>query len=263
MKSTFGYLIVAFAALTFVPGGFGAHAKPVPRPGDVEQGDPWQQAPYDFVFGNHIDTHVQLRLEEEDDAPVSLRGSFYIIFTGGNDSVSGLPLARHPRGASHDERCGIDPITCVVGWDMDGQPGAAKFLYHDGVNGNDHPVWMVNRAEEASAPAPGMVIPQPGYYSHYHWITTTSTDPRAAMVPATCDKNNAGQLQDQAPTAVDEVCDGWFLQIHAVTDFAFEHGGEVIPVRAGEDLRSHLNMVTNYNQTPVVPITPTREGGGH
>ena len=50
MKSTFGYLIVAFAALTFVPGGFGAHAKPVPRPGDVEQGDPWQQGGV-FVLG--------------------------------------------------------------------------------------------------------------------------------------------------------------------------------------------------------------------
>ena len=76
----------------------------------------------------------------------------------------------------------FDPISCVVGWDMDGQPGAAKFLYHDGVNGNDHPVWMVNRAEEAGAPAPGMVIPQPGYYSHYHWITTTNTIPRPGGV---------------------------------------------------------------------------------
>lgn len=263
MKKSIDYLIIGAAALTLMLGVFEAQA--IPRPGDVEQGDAWQAAPNDFVFGNHIDTHIQLRLEEEDNNPVSLRGSFYVIFTEsdgvtslGNDPVSGLPIARHPRGVSHNERCGIDPITCVVGWRMDGEPGAAKFLYHSGVNGDDHPVWLVNRAEEASAPATGMVIPQPGYYSHYHWITISSTDPRAAGVSAECDKNNAGQLQDQAPTAVNEVCDGWFLQIHAVQDFAFKHGGEVIPTYVGEDLRSHLNFVTNYDETPVVPITSTR-----
>jgi len=236
-----------------------------PRPGDVSQGDPWQAEPYDFVFGNHIDTHVQLRLKQDDGELESLMGSFYIIFTEsdgvtplGTDPVSGLPIAHHPRGAEHNERCGIDPITCVVGWYMDAVPGAARFLYHSGVNGDDHPVWMVNRAEEAGAPATGMVIPQPGYFSHFHWITTSSSDPRAVDVPAQCDKNNAGQLQDQDPTAVNEICRGWFLQIHAVRDFAFKHGNELIPVYVGEDLRSHLNMVTNYDETPVVPITPTR-----
>jgi hypothetical protein len=130
------------------------------------------------------------------------------------------------------------------------------------VNGNDHPVWMVNRAEEASAPAPGMVIPQPGYYSHYHWITTGSTDPRASSVPPECNKANAGQLQDEVPTAVNEICAGWFLQLDAVREFAFQHGNELIPVYLGEDLRTHLNMVTNYDETPVVTITETRSSGG-
>ena len=138
---------------------------------------------------------------------------------------------------------------------MRGQPGAAKFLYHDGVNGDDHAVWMVNRAEEATAPTAGMVIPQPGSYTHFHWITATSTDPRADSVPAECDKNNAGDLEG-APSAVDMVCDGWFLQIKAVRHFAFEHGGELTPVRPGIDNRSHLNLVTNFSNT--VAITSTR-----
>ena len=55
---------------------------------------------------------------------------------------------------------------------------------------------MVNRAEAPLAPAPGMVIPQPGSYSHVHWITRSSTDPRASLVPDECDKQKAGQLED-------------------------------------------------------------------
>lgn len=273
MNKSIRYFTLCVAILALMFGSLSVQAKPpIPRPGDVSLDDSWQAAPNDFVFGNHIDTHIQLRLEEENGQPVSLRGSFYIIFTDdqgislGTDPASGLPIARHPRGTSenHNETCGVSPnIECLVGWHMDGIPGAAKYLYHSGVNGDDHPVWMVNRAEESSAPAPGMVIPQPGFYSHYHWITTASTDPRAASVPAACDKKNAGKLQDEAPTAVEEVCQGWFLQVQAVRDFAFKHGGEISPIYSGEDLRSHLNIVTNYDETPVVTITETRTSGGH
>lgn len=256
MSKSLGYFIVGPAMLALMLAGLETQADP--RPGDVAQGDSWQGNPFNFTFGNHIDTHVQLKLKSKMGDPESLSGSFYIIFTGATDPVSGLPVARHPRGADHNERCGIDPITCYVGWYMDAEPGAAKFLYHSGVNGDDHPVWMVNRAEESTAPATAMVIPQPGYYSHFHWITTASTDPRAGSVPAECNKNNAGQLQDLAPTAVNEVCQGWFLQIQAMREFAFEHGGELIPVHLGEDLRTHMNIVTNYDETPVVSVTPTR-----
>lgn len=225
----------------------------------VVQGDPWHAPPYDFIFGNHIDTHVQLELKTKRERPKSLKGWFYIYFTGAVDEASGLPIARHPRGAMHSETCGTDPIVCVAGWKMTGRPGAAKYLYHSGVNGNDHPVWMVNRAEEASAPAPGMVIPQPGYFSHFHWITSSSQDPRADYVSVACEKAKAGQLEDVAPTAVNEICAGWFLQIKATQAFAFMHGGEIIPIRKGADLRSHLNIVMNYTQTPVTEITPTRD----
>ena len=68
------------------------------NPGDVEQGDPWKLAPYDFLFGNHIDTHIQLKMKLKKGEPKSLKGSLYIYYTGGIDEASGLPLARHPRG---------------------------------------------------------------------------------------------------------------------------------------------------------------------
>lgn len=234
-----------------------------PRPGDVTQGDSWQANPFNFKFGNHVDTHVQLKLKNKMGNPKSVSGSFYVIFTEsdgvtslGTDPVSGLPIARHPRGAGNNEVCGVDPIVCVVGWYMDGLPGAAKFVSHSGVNGDDHPLWLTNRAEEDAAPVAGMVIPQPGSFTHFHWITTGSTDSRASTVSAECDKTKAGQLQNQAPSAVDEVCQGWYLQIQAVREFAFKHGGEIIPVRLGDDNRSHLNLMTNFNNDVV--ITQTR-----
>lgn len=230
----------------------------------VEAGDLWQAPPFDFVFGNHMDTHIQLKLKTRRGAPKWLKGFLYIYFTGEIDAASGLPIARHPRGMKHDEVCGVSPITCVAGWKIVGRPGAAKYLYHDGVNGHDHPVWMVNRAEEKSAPAYGMVIPQPGYFSHFHWLSNGSNDPRAAdnAVPDFCDEMSAGALEKPDPetgvTAVNEICEGWFLQLRAIHSFAFKHGGEAIPIRRGADLRSHLNIVTNYRSDTVVPIDGTR-----
>ena len=258
---------IGLAIPAFTLSSFESQAIGPKYPINVAPGQAWQQPPYDFNFGNHIDTHIQLKLVEEGGQPVSLKGSFYVIETGDvyHDPQTGLDLLvyHHPRGADHDEVCGTSNIVCKVGWHLNAVPGAAKFLYHSGINSDDHPVWMVNRAEEydpSSPPpsAPGMVIPQPGYYSHFHWITTDSDDPRAGSVQSECDKADAGQLQDQVPTAVNEVCQGWFLQLDAVFAFALEHGNELIPVYPGEDLRSHLNLVTNYDQTPVVNITPTR-----
>lgn len=229
--------------------------------GAVQAGEVFHEAPYDFLFGNHIDTHQENNLAVDNDtgAPESLLGKFYIIPTGETDPASGLPIYRHPRGAGqHNEECGVG-VTCVVGWEMRGLPGAAKFISHSGVNGDDHPVWLVNRAEEALAPASGMVIPQDGHHSHFHWITTRSNDPRAGAVSAACDKKNAGELETVAPTAVNQVCLGWFLQITAKKKFAFKHGGEIIPIRNGADIRSHLNIVTNYKPWPAGTITTTRD----
>lgn len=203
---------------------------------------------FSFLFGNHIDTHQESKLALDKYGNVeSIKGRLYIIYTGATNE-DGVPIARHPRGASNNETCGVDPIDCVVGWTINALPGEAKFLYHSGVNGNDHPVWLVNRVE----------IPQPGSYTHFHWITTTSADPRAANVPVECDQKNASDLESAGAT--NTVCQGWFLQIHAVEDFVFEHGGEKILVTSGDDNATHLNFVTNYAEIP--DITATRGGGG-
>ncbi len=228
--------------------------------------DEFHEEPYDFLFDNHFDTHQETKLKKENGDPVSLKGFLYIIFTGETDPVSGLPIARHPRGAEHNEACGddnddeddsdddlaeSDTIECFVGWKMKGKPGEAKFLYHSGVNGNDHPVWMVKRTQ----------IVQPGSYTHFHWIGEESTDPRAPdEVPVECDKINASALEDEAPSAVNVVCPGWFLQIKAVDEFAFDHGGEIVAVRPGIDNATHLNLVTNYAEVPGITPIPSGEG---
>ena len=141
-------------------------------------------------------------------------------------------------------------MNCVAGWLMKGVPAEAKFLYHIGVNGDDHPVWMVNRVD----------IPQPGSFTHFQWITynqdapTQTTDTRAETIPLKCNQQNAGQLE--AVGAANQICPGWFLEIRAIRSFAFEHGGEIIPVYAGIDNATHLNIVTNYSE--VTGIEPTR-----
>lgn len=91
---------------------------------------------YTFIFGNHIDTHQETKVEKDG----SLKGRFYIYFTGETDEASGHPVARHPRGAGHNEECGVDSIDCVVGWEIRAIRSEAKFLSQSGVSGDDHPV---------------------------------------------------------------------------------------------------------------------------
>lgn len=229
-KNVCYFLIISFIFFSSVPSALAG-----------ELHDP----PWTFLFGNHIDTHQETRIKlDKFDNPVSLSGSFYIIFTGETDPISGLLIARHPRGAGeHNEECGVDDIKCVKGWNMRGVPAEALFLYHSGVNGDDHPVWMLNRID----------IPQPGSFTHFHWITRSSTDPGASAVPEECDANNASGL---VISPDGNLCPGWLLEIHATRSFAFKHGDEIVPVRAGIDNASHLNLVTNYAE--VEGIFPTR-----
>lgn len=230
----------------------------------------WQDhaPPFDFLFGNEIDDHQETQLGPDG----ALTGTFYVILTGAIDPASGLPVARHPRGAAKNEVCGVD-VDCVEGWKIRAVPGAAEFLYHSGVNGDDHPVWLVNRVD----------IPQPGYFSHFHWIGADSTDVRAAGVPPECDVDKASQLEGgmggtmtTSSSSMDSgsgdgtgggsgggmggatglVCPGWFLQIEPDMAFAFEHGGELVPVRSEFDTATHWNLLTNYRT--VSGVTPTR-----
>lgn len=94
------------------------------------------------------------------------------------------------------------------------------FLFHNGVNGNDHPIWLLNRVD----------IRQPGAGSHFHWIANQgpqgTTDSRFSgivdsVVPE-CDKNNASALEAEDPVAVGQTCEGWIIELRAVREFAFE-----------------------------------------
>ena len=120
----------------------------------ADAGQVLHNGPWTCLFGNHLDTHQESKLNKDG----TQKGRLYIIFTEDEDPESGLPIARHRRGAGQDEECGVDSKDCVVGWNFTARPGSAKFLYHQGVNGDDHPVWMVNRVD----------IPNPGVFNHFH-----------------------------------------------------------------------------------------------
>jgi len=115
--------------------------------GAVAAGYPWRDHanPYDFLFGNEIDTHQQTRLKAAD----ALAGFLYVHYTG-ETTADGLRIATH-------EDCSVE--TCDVGWTLDGLSANATFLYQVD---DDHPVWLVERAD----------IPQPGAYAHFHWLGT-------------------------------------------------------------------------------------------
>lgn len=108
-------------------------------------GYPWKDhaAPYDFVFGNEIDTHQQTRTTRTG----GLSGFFYVHYTGAT-TADGLPVADH-------DDCSM--VACDVGWLIRGVPAPAAFLYHAE---HDHPVWLVDRRD----------IPQPGAFAHFHWL---------------------------------------------------------------------------------------------
>jgi hypothetical protein len=113
--------------------------------------------------------------------------------------------------AKHTD-CNDSLADCTAGWQWRGVPGTATFAYHEM---GDHPLWLVERDQ----------IPQPGAYSHFHWLG----DP--AM---------ASDLMENMSY------DGYFLELKATNNFAFEHGDDLIVVKQGLDLATHLNLVTVF-----------------
>lgn len=103
------------------------------------------QAPFDFLFSNHLDTHQQAQVLPDG----TLLGFLYISFTGETNS-DGIPYAEH-------KNCNEYGAECQVGWEVRGIPGVATFVTH--VMG-DHPLWAVPRSD----------IPMPGGYTHFHWL---------------------------------------------------------------------------------------------
>jgi len=102
-------------------------------------GPPWtgHAAPFDFLFGNHIDQFQQSKLLGNGD----LQGFFYITFTGG--SVQGAPAATHGEDA--------------VGWILYGVPLKAKLLALPPMM---QPEWCIDPAD----------LPREKGFSHFHWV---------------------------------------------------------------------------------------------
>jgi hypothetical protein len=108
---------------------------------------PWRQheAPFNFLFGNDIDTHQQTRLSRNG----SLFGFFYVRFSGVT-TKDNYPVATHVDCAMHPD--------CTVGWTINGTPLAATFLYQTMDD-----------------------IPQPGSPSHFHWLGAVMPMPRQTV----------------------------------------------------------------------------------
>ena len=170
---------------------------------------PWRghEAPFGFLFGNDIDTHQQTRLTRDG----SLFGFFYVRFTGV------VTKDRYPVAAHADCNLVSD---CTVGWALQGKPLAATFLYQ---MMPEHPVFLVKRPD----------IPQPGSFSHFHWL---------------------GPVMPMGRQTVN----GYLLQLTAVDKFCFIHHGEQaasasatcsanggVNVDPGTDIATHLNIVAS------------------
>lgn len=170
-----------------------------------------------FVFGNHIDTHQTTILRKSN----TLKGTFNITFTG-EFNEKGIPIAKHCDANTPPEQC-------VIGWKLLGIPGEATFVYQN----MDHPVWYVDNRN---------MIPQPGAFAHFHWITMDSNDTRE-VDDVRCNVPQANMLQRGAH------CPGYLLQLEAVRTFILIHGGVEILIKKGLDIASHTNIITSIDPT--------------
>jgi hypothetical protein len=174
---------------------------------------PWRDhaAPFNFLFGNEIDTHQQTR-ETRDR---NLFGFFYVQFTG-------VVTKDRYRVAMHRDCNAL--VDCTVGWTLTGSPIRAMLLYQVE---HDHPVFLVNRPD----------IPQPGAFSHFHWLGSMP----APGTPA------SGYLLQL--TAVDRFCfihHG--AETATSADTCRDNGG--VNVDPGIDVATHLNIVTSAPAGP-------------
>ncbi len=110
------------------------------------EGLPWKshEAPFDFLFGNHFDTHQQSMLIGNN----QLNGFFYIKYTG--KDIDGVPEATHAD-------CDTVPEECLAGWKLKGIAIQATLIEKPEMS---HPIWCVD---------PKDMPRQPGF-SHFHWL---------------------------------------------------------------------------------------------
>ena len=121
-------ILAVSATVTFADGGY-----------------PWRDhaPPYDYLFGNHIDTHQQSKEIGGD----KLQGFLYIRYTG-DVTEDGVPIAEHGNCSMSGD--------CEVGWVMQCIAAEAEYCGH---RMGQHPTWAVD---------PDAMPRQPGF-THFHW----------------------------------------------------------------------------------------------
>jgi hypothetical protein len=231
--------------------------------------------PYTFLFGNHIDTHLETKLEVDGMDMGKLEGFFYVFFDQDGDgevefTADGLPIARHCTMPEHYDRCQVAWVVEATPCIQEINGCTAMFLYHQ----HDHPVWLIGPRLRTAMGGTFLggtraEIPQPGAPGHFHWLTEGSEDGHVLPstlaeleaaygveieVPEECNVAMASQLTSGV------ICPGYFMELAVIQPepFAFHHGGEDIPLERGTDLRSHLNLATSYVAVdgPELPEAP-------
>lgn len=138
-KRSFVALFVGMALIVAIPAVAGA------------DGYEWRdhRAPFDFQFGNHMDTHQQ----SKQTGAGGLTGFLYIT-PGDRTTNDGLPIAMHGD-------CTKKPGGCTVGWELHGLTRQAEYCGH--VTG-EHPAWAIEPA----------AMPALRGFTHFHWLNETA-----------------------------------------------------------------------------------------
>lgn len=179
-------------------------------------GYPWNgnAAPFNFLFGNHIDQFEQSKLLGNGD----IQGFLYIKFTGG--SVQGAPAAVHGQDS--------------VGWIIYGVPMKAKLVAGPPMQ---MPIWCVNAAD----------LPREQGFSHFHWLG----NPQCGM-DLVVGQTYTGFLLKL--TAIDTFFFTMNMSGGTCGDMSGDMGGNMggnmgggTLVTPGIDDYSHYNIVTNCN----------------
>lgn len=103
------------------------------------------RAPFDFEFGNHIDTHQQ----SQQTGKSGLVGFLYIT-PGDETNSDGVVIAKHGD-------CTTKPEGCTVGWNIQGRAMTATYCGHRMA---EHPAWAIDPADMPRAPG----------FTHFHWL---------------------------------------------------------------------------------------------
>ena len=187
----------------------------------LAEGYGWRDhaAPFDFLFGNHLDTHQQSKVANKG----KLEGFFYIRFTG-DLTADGVPIAKHAD-------CNKVGDECTVGWILDGIPIQATYLGHEM---GSHPQWYIDPAE----------LPRQPGYSHFHWLGQPEhPGGSGGGMSGHSGESDGGMSGHTGGLVKGQVYDGYLLKLTARDTFFFEHHGGFY-VTPGIDEATHANIVT-------------------